>query len=167
MLAEERGTIVTVSSVLGHLGCANLCKKFALISCRGLTGAAAYASTKAALIALHSSLRAELTHSTDPAAQEIRTILVTPGQIATPMFSSVQTPSKFLAPVVEPTDVVKEIVRLVDEGESGVVSFPFYSRWIQWLNVLPMGMQRVVRSLSGVDRAMGIGMTDAKIEASA
>lgn len=25
MLEEERGTIVTVASVLGHLGCANLC----------------------------------------------------------------------------------------------------------------------------------------------
>ncbi len=36
MIREERGTIVTVSSVLAHLGCKNLCKSL-FPSCRTLT----------------------------------------------------------------------------------------------------------------------------------
>jgi NAD(P)-dependent dehydrogenase (short-subunit alcohol dehydrogenase family) len=137
MLQERRGTIVTVSSVLGHIGASNL---------------SAYAASKAALLALHSSLRAEIAQH--PAGAEIKTILVTPGQMSTKMFAGVKTPSNFLAPVVAPVDVAKEIIRLVERGESGDVAVPLYSRWIQVLGVLPVGVQTLVRKWSGVDRAM-------------
>ncbi|PSN60959.1 NAD(P)-binding protein [Corynespora cassiicola Philippines] len=137
MLREGRGTIVTVSSVLGHLGASNL---------------ASYTASKAALLALHHSLRAELAQ--DPAAADIKTILVTPGQMSTNMFTGVKTPSNFLAPVVAPTDVAKEILRLVESGESGEVAVPLYARYIQVLGCLPFGVQAVIRRWSGVDRAI-------------
>ncbi|KAK0933118.1 hypothetical protein LTR29_015294 [Friedmanniomyces endolithicus] len=141
MLASPTGgTIVTISSVLGKLGASHL---------------ADYTASKAALIALHASLRAELASPTAPeGAERIRTVLVTPGQLSTTLFAGVQTPSSFLGPVVEVVELAGEIVRMVDAGESGELSMPLYARYIEWLHVLPAGLQRVVRKLSGMDRAM-------------
>ncbi|RMY23995.1 hypothetical protein D0867_01677 [Hortaea werneckii] len=146
MLASETGgTIVTVASVLGKLGASNLSD---------------YTSAKAGLIAMHNSLLAELKSTSAPAgAQKIRTILVTPGQLSTPLFSGVKTPSSFFGPVVEPVELAREIVRMVDAGESGNISMPLYARWIEWLHVLPSGLQRVARQMAGIDNAMeGFGM---------
>ncbi|KAF2020717.1 NAD(P)-binding protein [Aaosphaeria arxii CBS 175.79] len=137
MLREGRGTIVTVSSVLGHLGAANL---------------SSYTASKAALHALHQSLRAELAQN--PEARDIKTILVSPGQMSTNMFAGVETPSSFFAPVVRPVDVAKEILRLVEKGESGDVVLPLYSSWISVLGLLPAGMKALVRRWSGVDTAI-------------
>lgn len=138
MLQEGRGTIVTVSSVLGHLGAARL---------------SAYTASKAALLALHHSLRAELAQM--PEAKDIKTILVTPGQMGTKMFAGVQTPSNFLAPIVTPAEIGKDVIRLIEKGESGEVALPLYSGYIQMLGILPVGIQHIVRRLSGVDVAVG------------
>ncbi|KAI9846654.1 MAG: hypothetical protein M1837_003709 [Sclerophora amabilis] len=126
MIRHNRGTIVTVSSVLAD-----------------------YTASKAALYALHSSLTAEL-----PPESNIKTVLVTPGQISTSLFAGVETPSNFLGPVLEPVDVAKEIIKAIDEGRGGVLAMPLYTRWVQVLGVLPVGAQKIFRSLSGWDRAM-------------
>ncbi len=133
--SELGGTIVTVSSVLGEVGAAQLTD---------------YSAAKAGLIALHKSLTAEL-RADHP---EIRTILVTPGQLSTPLFYGVQTPNAFLAPVVEPVDVAKEIIKTIDSGKADHIAMPLYSRWMAWYNVLPVGMQLIIRRLAGVDTAM-------------
>ncbi|KAI8935328.1 hypothetical protein NX059_007913 [Plenodomus lindquistii] len=145
MLKEGRGTIVTVSSVLGHLGAANL---------------SAYTASKAALLAMHQSLRAELAQNPD--AEDIKTILVTPGQMGTKMFAGLQTPSNFLAPIVTPADIGKDIIKLIERGESGEIALPLYSRYIQILGVLPVGLQHIVRKLSGLDKAIGKAGLDKK-----
>jgi hypothetical protein len=92
--------------------------------------------------------------SNDPAAQTIKTILVAPGQLGTPLFESVQTPSNFLAPIVEPVELAKEIVRMIEIGESGNIRMPFYSQWAPVLLALPVGVQAIVRRWSGLDQAM-------------
>jgi short-subunit dehydrogenase len=137
MLREGRGTIVTVSSVLGHLGAANL---------------SAYTASKAALLALHHSLRAELAQI--PEAAEIRTILVTPGQMSTRMFADVKPPSKFFAPLATPAELGKSIIRLIERGESGEVAIPLYSQYIGFFSILPVGIQHIVRRWSGLDTAV-------------
>ncbi|UKZ82020.1 hypothetical protein TrVFT333_009802 [Trichoderma virens FT-333] len=129
------GTIVNVSSVIGHLGAAQLTD---------------YAAAKAGLTALHKSLTAELRES----HPDIRTVLVTPGQLSTPLFYGVQTPNSFFAPVVEPVDVTKEIVAAIDGGKGVTAAMPFYARWVDWYNVLPVGVQLIARKLAGVDRGM-------------
>lgn len=133
--SERGGTIVNVSSVIGHLGAAQLTD---------------YAAAKAGITALHRSLTAELRQS----HPEVRTVLVTPGQLSTPLFYGVRTPNSFLAPVVEPVDVAKEIIAAIDNGRSGSIGMPLYARWADWFNVLPTGIQVVVRRLAGVDAAM-------------
>lgn len=81
-------------------------------------------------------------------------MLVTPGQLGTRLFEGVQTPSSFLGPVVEAPELAREIVRLVDAGESGEISLPLYAKWVGVLDVLPFSLQRLARWASGVDRAM-------------
>ena len=133
--SERGGTIVTLSSVIGHTGAARLTD---------------YAAAKAGVTALHKSLAAELRVS----HPDIRMVLVTPGQVSTPLFYGVQTPNAFLAPVVEPVDVAKEIIAAVDGGHSTSVAMPLYARWIDWFNVLPIGVQAVARRVAGVDDGM-------------
>lgn len=135
MIRAGRGTIVTVASVIGITGAAQLTD---------------YAAAKAGLIAMHTSLSAEL-RSEHP---EIKMVLITPGQLSTPLFEGVKTPSRFFAPIVEPIEVAKEIIATVDKGESDILAMPLYARWAGWLNVMPVGVQRVARWMSGVDVGM-------------
>ncbi|KAK8130297.1 short chain dehydrogenase [Apiospora kogelbergensis] len=118
---ETGGTIVTVSSVIGHLGSAQL---------------ADYAAAKAGVTALHKSLAAELYET-----PEIKTILVTPGQLSTPLFRG-------------PVDVAKEIISAIDMGLSDHIAMPLYARWVDWYDVLPVGVQRIARRISGIDQGM-------------
>jgi hypothetical protein len=74
--------------------------------------------------------------------------------VGTALFARVRTPSRFLAPVVEPTALAREIVRLLDRGEGGEVRVPLYARWVPVAAALPAGVQRVLRWASGMDRAM-------------
>ena len=133
--AARGGTVVTISSVIGHTGAANL---------------ADYAAAKAGVTALHKSLAAELRQS----HPHVRTVLVTPGQLSTPLFYGVQTPSAFLAPVVEPVDVAKAVIAAIDGGCNDAIGMPLYARWIDWYNVLPVGLQALARRLAGIDVAM-------------
>lgn len=129
------GTVVNLSSVIGHLGAAQLTD---------------YAAAKAGVTAMHKSLEAELRES----HPDIRMVLVTPGQLTTPLFYGVRTPNSFLAPVVEPVEVVKDIVAAVDGGTGGSLGMPFYARWVDWYNVLPAAVQVLARKVGGVDRGM-------------
>ncbi|KAI1456179.1 NAD(P)-binding protein [Annulohypoxylon moriforme] len=131
---ETGGTIVTVSSVIGHLGAARL---------------ADYSAAKAGVTALHKSLAAELQEY-----PEIKTILVTPGQLSTPLFYGVKTPNTFIAPVVEPIEVAKEVIKAIDLGLSDHIGMPLYARWVDWYNVLPVGVQKIARKVSGIDNGM-------------
>ena len=135
MLALNKGSIVTISSVLSHLGPKLLSD---------------YSSTKSAISTLHHSLTAELGGVDSP----IKTLLVETGQMSSDLFAGVQTPSNFFAPVLEPVDVAKEIIAAVDAGKGGVLAMPSYARWIQWMKVLPVSLQRYLRWWSGCDEAM-------------
>lgn len=134
MVRGGKGTIVAISSVIGQTGAAQLTD---------------YAAAKAGITALHKSLTAEL-----KATPEIKTVLVTPGQLSTPLFNGVRTPNSFFAPVLEPVDVAKEVIAAIDAGSSAVLAMPLYVRWVDWLNVLPVGVQAIVRRMAGVDSGM-------------
>ncbi|KAI4153461.1 MAG: hypothetical protein LQ340_002302 [Diploschistes diacapsis] len=131
------GTIVTVSSVLGKLGAARL---------------SAYAATKAALTAYHYSLAAELRET----LPKVKLILVAPGRLSTELFSGLeQGPvQRFFGPVVEVSDLAMKIIRMTSEGRGGIIAEPAYARWIGAMEVLPVGVQRILRDLTGVDKAM-------------
>jgi NAD(P)-dependent dehydrogenase (short-subunit alcohol dehydrogenase family) len=132
------GTIVTISSILAHMTPANLTD---------------YAASKAAVSALHTSLTMELRQQ--GLTDKVKTILVETGQIDTDLFRGVETPSNFFGPILDTREVAKEIVKLVDNGDGGLVRMPAYARFIDWYMVLPAGLQMVVRWASGIDVALG------------
>jgi NAD(P)-dependent dehydrogenase (short-subunit alcohol dehydrogenase family) len=134
MLRAGQGTIVTLSSVIGVTGAAHLSD---------------YSAAKAGITAMHKSLAAEL-----KSTPEIKTVLVMPGQLTTPLFNGVETPSRFFAPVLEPVDVAKEVIAAIDAGSSTVLALPLYARWIDWINVMPVGVQAIMRSMVRIDTAM-------------
>ncbi|KAL9125180.1 MAG: hypothetical protein Q9217_005575 [Psora testacea] len=132
---RQGGALVTVSSVLGHLGAANL---------------AAYTASKAALLAYHSSLSAELA----PTAPQIKTILVAPGQLDTLLFASVRIQGwlqNFVSPVVGAGELAVRIVGMIDQGQGGEIRIPEYTRWVVLFACLPGAVQKVLRWWSGVD----------------
>lgn len=78
------------------------------------------------------------------------------------MFASVQTPSNFFAPIVEPVELAKEIVRYIKEGRSGEISMPLYARYMDWLSVVPYGVRELMRRVSGMDAAAIDGFSKEK-----
>ncbi|PKY04183.1 hydroxysteroid 17-beta dehydrogenase 11 [Aspergillus campestris IBT 28561] len=135
--ARGGGTIVNISSVTGALCPAGLSD---------------YSASKSALTALHHTLEAEIRASGTNG--RIKMLLVETGQIATPLFRAVRTPNAFFAPVLEPVQVARAIVDAVDAGEGGTVRLPFFASLVHWYAVLPAGVQRVARWLSGIDGAV-------------
>ncbi|GAM39664.1 hypothetical protein TCE0_034f11394 [Talaromyces pinophilus] len=131
------GVIVNVSSVLGYLTAAGLSD---------------YSVSKAGLSALHKSLEAELRASGHD--DKIKTLLVETGQLSTPLFNGIETPSRFFAPVLEPIQVAYEIVSAIDNGQSGVIRLPAFAKLVNWYAVLPASIQRLARHLSGIDTAV-------------
>ena len=90
-------------------------------------------------------------------ADKVKTILVETGQIDTDLFRGVETPSNFFGPILDTREVAKEIVKLIDSGDGGLVRMPAYARFIDWYMVLPVGLQMVARWASGIDVAVGKG----------
>ncbi|KAJ5913587.1 Short-chain dehydrogenase/reductase SDR [Penicillium tannophilum] len=138
MNAEHGGTLVTVGSVLGQLSPAGLSD---------------YSASKSGLSALHRTMEAELRGH-----EQVKTLLVETGQMSTPLFSWVRTPSRFFAPVLEPVEVAREIVTAVDSGHGGVLRLPAFAKLVNWYAVLPGAVQVVARYLSGIDKAVSSGL---------
>lgn len=133
---RKGGTIVTISSVLGRLGASHL---------------SAYSASKAALIAFHSALSAELR-----SYPNIKMILVTPGQLDTRMFEHIKLPwiKRFFGPVVEVRELAINLVKMIDSGEGGTIAMPAFASSIAWVGILPKSMQNSMKRWSGVDTAI-------------
>lgn len=131
MLKQKRGYIVTISSVLGYIGPG------------GLT---AYSASKGGLNTFHDSLAHELDSNSG-----VRTLLVTIGQMETEMFKRVETPSKFLAPVLQTTEVALTVFQAIENGTCGEVSLPLYTGLIHWTKIFPQSLVNWIRKTYGMD----------------
>lgn len=101
-----------------------------------------YCASKAATVSLHESLRYELDNRYK--CPSIRTTLIVPGHIQTPLFSRLpslpaNTSSfyKFFTPSLQPVTVVKRIIAALDERHSRVIFMPFYTQFVPYLPILP------------------------------
>lgn len=153
-------SIINISSVLGIVGPSQL---------------TAYSASKAGLRLFHDSLTHEVgepyysspnndndndnNNKNKPIDRlyrkfPINTLLVIPGQINTEMFSGVETPSKFIAPILNPGYVAQEIGNAILTSSIGILYLPFYTRfaWLVW--VLPGFIVEFIRKISGMDNKM-------------
>ncbi|KAF8165566.1 retinal short-chain dehydrogenase/reductase [Crassisporium funariophilum] len=141
MLKRKSGHIVTMSSALGMTGVAQM---------------ADYCGSKAAVIGLHESLRYELDKKYN--CPKIRTTLICPGHVLTPMFKTVVFPTfplfKFFCPSVQPVTVVKRIIAALDEQHSQTIMLPFYTNFVPYVGHLPSFLRDLVQWISGADVAM-------------
>ncbi|KZT29253.1 retinal short-chain dehydrogenase reductase [Neolentinus lepideus HHB14362 ss-1] len=150
MIQQKRGHIVTVSSVMSQVGCAQMSD---------------YSASKSALQTLHASLRAEL--DTHYAAPSIRTSLLLLGHVHTPLFSTTRLPPPqsplarlpflyhFLFPSLHPVDVAKAVIRALDEQHSVVVRLPWYVNFVGPAGeLLPSFGWALCKWVTGADWAM-------------
>lgn len=140
--SPPQGTIVNVSSVLGQLGAAGL---------------SAYCASKAALLAFHHTLEAELAHETS-----INCILVAPGQLDTPLFRQMKLHGwlrKFLGPVVSVERLAQQIVEAIDAQKGVEIWEPLFARWHGVLWLLPRYLRRSIVQWAGLHQA-GFRVTD-------
>jgi len=141
MVKQKAGHIVTVSSVMGLVGSAQISD---------------YAASKAALVNLHESLRYELDKRYK--TPKIRTTLVLAGHTMTPLFSRMSFPTaewfKFLVPSLPPHAVAKAIIAALDEQESRTIYLPFFTHFVRWVGILPSYGRDFFQWLSGADYAM-------------
>lgn len=141
--AGNGATIVTISSLLAHLAPCRL---------------ADYTASKAALSSLHYTLSHEVRANPSKSIRDkVKTILVEPGQMHTQLFADItKVPwyANFFGPVLEVNEVAKAILRVLEEGESGVIRMPFYSKCMPVYSVMPGSVQRFMRWFSGIDSAI-------------
>ncbi|WVF66797.1 hypothetical protein IAT40_001539 [Kwoniella sp. CBS 6097] len=145
MLRSGEGHIVTMSSVLGMVGAAQMTD---------------YCASKAALISLNQCLRFELDNRYE--TPSIRTTLLLPSFVQTNLFSKTLLPTsrimRFLCPPIQPHVVVKEIISALDARESRVVRLPFYTQAARFMGdgvgLVPSWLRDVLQRIAGADHAM-------------
>lgn len=112
MIKRNSGHIVTMASILGHVGVARV---------------GDYCASKAAAILLHQSLREEL--KSIYRAHGIQTTLVCPGLMTTKMFENVKTWNEFLFPKISPHDLMKKMIQTIDNEDSSEIYLPLYTKF--------------------------------------
>ncbi|CCM00681.1 uncharacterized protein FIBRA_02720 [Fibroporia radiculosa] len=141
MIEQKKGHIVTVSSVAGMVGMAQMTD---------------YNASKAALISLNESLRYELDHKYKTPG--IRTTLLVPGHILTPLFSKAGIPTqwwyRFLVPSLPPVTIAKAVITALDDQYSRTIYLPFYVNFVPFLGLMPSFVRDIGQCLSGCDYIM-------------
>jgi len=141
MIRNKSGHIVTVASIAGLYGMAQLTD---------------YNASKAATISLHESLRYELDKRYH--TPQIRTSLVVPGHIQTPLFSTIRLPRnrlfRFCFPSLEPISVVKAVIRALDEQHSQTIYLPFFANFTPLLCLFPSFLRDFAQWFTNADYAM-------------
>ncbi|KAF5624253.1 retinal short-chain dehydrogenase reductase [Fusarium tjaetaba] len=107
MVAKNHGMVVTLTSYASWLTIPNLVD---------------YGASKAAALAFHEGLTAELT--TRYNAPKVRTVIVHPGPTNTALFKGYYQNTDFLMPPLAPESVADAVVRQVLTGRSGHVVIP-------------------------------------------
>lgn len=120
MVANNHGMIVTVASYAAWLTIPNMVD---------------YGASKAASLALHEGLTAELT--TRYNAPKVRTVIVHPGHTKTALFTGYDQKTDFLMPQLEPETVADAVVKQVLTGRSGYVVIPGFGMILSALRMLP------------------------------
>lgn len=74
-------------------------------------------------------------------APEVRTTLLVPGHIQTPLFSTTHFPQnflfKFFVPSLQPITIAKAVIAALDEQHSRTIYLPFYVNFVPVLRLLP------------------------------
>ncbi|KAL4076192.1 hypothetical protein V8B97DRAFT_49987 [Scleroderma yunnanense] len=141
MIERKSGHIVTLASVMGLAGSAQMTD---------------YSASKAAVINLHECLRYELDNRYS--APNIRTTVLCPGHVLTPLFSTITVPPnalyRFFFPSLSPLTIVKAIIQALDMQESRTIYLPFYANSSVLIKTLPSFVRDLAQKLANADYMM-------------
>jgi all-trans-retinol dehydrogenase (NAD+) len=129
MVKANHGMVVTVASVAAFIVVPNMVD---------------YASSKAAAMAFHEGLTAELV--TNYAAPKVRTICINQGYTKTALFQGYTNDSPFLMPTMEVETVAEDIVKQILTGKSGQVIIPGFANTLATFRGMPHWYQLKLRS---------------------
>ncbi|QLG72458.1 hypothetical protein HG535_0D01660 [Zygotorulaspora mrakii] len=139
MIKNNRGYVVNIASILGVITPARL---------------SSYGASKAGLIALHISITRYL--RSNYGKNNIKTLLVCPGKLKTTMFQNVETPSKFLAPDVEPSKLAKRILTSIECNATNTLSYPYYTNIVPFFKELNWPHIKAFKKFSGMNKVTAI-----------
>lgn len=139
MIENNKGYIVNVASILGVITPARL---------------SSYGASKAGLIALHTSMTRCL--KMNYRGHSIKSLLVCPGKIKTPMFQNVETPSRILAPDIAPSKLAKKIIASMQHDLTNTFRSPFYANIIPFLKQLSWPYLSIFKKMSAMDSVTAI-----------
>lgn len=128
LIQRNHGMIVTVASYASYLAVPKMVD---------------YGASKAAALAFHEGLSAEL--ATIYNAPKVRTVVINQGYTKTALFQGYTNDSKFLVPTLEPATVAEAIAKCILKGESDQVIIPGFGVMTAFLRGFPHWMQRRVR----------------------
>lgn len=111
-------------------------------------GAGIYAATKAALRSTYEALRYEIRGT------KLRSLVYTPGQLDTAMFTTLDNPSPWFSPTLRGVDVAVDIVDALYRGRKGEIRRPTYAFTLPIASLLPQSLVDYMRDKIGIDRAM-------------
>lgn len=133
---------VTISSVLGILAPSKV---------------ASYAASKAAVTVIHNSMSNDLQQQ---GLDNVRGLLVLPGQMGTSMFGGFNPPRTFWAPIVTPKALARDIIKYCNKGTRGAIRAPSYSYFAELLVGMPYIVQRFARWFSQMDNCLPLEETE-------
>lgn len=130
LVAANHGMVVTISSQCGYTTTPNMVD---------------YSATKAAALAFHEGLTAELT--TRYRAPRVRTVLVAQGFTRTALIQDLTPEDTWFNPMLAPETVAENVVQMVLKGSSGRVVLPGSAGWFAVnLRGFPLWFQTNVRA---------------------
>ena len=129
MISAEHGTVISIASLAATVTTPTIVD---------------YSCSKAAVLAFHEGLAAEL--MTTYAAPKVRTVCILPGWTTTKMTTGLRNESQFMMPTLSSEAVAAKIVEKVLSGSSGIVIIPNMGSFLAWtVRCWPMWLQTLVR----------------------
>jgi all-trans-retinol dehydrogenase (NAD+) len=130
MVEQNHGMVVTVASLASYVVIAN---------------SVDYCASKAAALAFHEGLTTELV--TRYKAPKVKTLVVTPGAVKTPLIIGWNQPNEFLAYMLEPETVAEELVKSVLAGQGGQLVLPGWFNFnAPFLRAMPYWISNSLRN---------------------
>jgi len=130
MVARNHGMVVTVASLAAYITAPSMVD---------------YAASKAAAMAFHEGLAAEL--KCKYGASKVRTVVVNQGYTKTALFEGFKNGNQFILPPLEVDTVAEAIVKQVLTGKSGQIIAPRFAGTVSsFLRGMPGWYQNRVRN---------------------
>ncbi|RFU27582.1 hypothetical protein B7463_g8750, partial [Scytalidium lignicola] len=132
MIEKNHGHVVTMASAAAYISVAQMVD---------------YSCTKSSALAFHEGLAAELKSVFK--ADQVKTTILTPMWINTPLISEISSNPKFKEPIMEVTPVAEKIVEHIMNGKSGHLAMPSTVNQVSSIRGWPSWLQYGLRNIYG------------------